>query len=327
MAHELEVKNGKASLAYAKSGGVPWHGLGAVGDESWTLEQWGKEAGVLYTVEKRPNFFQAADGTYYPTGQISLVRDRDNAFYGNASEGWNPIQNAQALEFFRDFVEAGNMTLETVGSLKNGQVMWAMAKVKEGAFTILKKDRIEPYLLFANPHIVGRAGSVRSTSVRVVCANTMAQAMKAGSKSEVRFAHTTKFDPQMVKDALGLSIDGMSEYKKQAEFLAKRRVKDEDVVTYFKRVFDLNELPGLTAGEKAANVRTQRQVDLLKDILVTQPGAELGKGTMWAAFNATTFFMDHKIGKSADARLHSAWFGQNATRKQKAMDLALEMAN
>ena len=331
MAHELEVigdtaTGRKASMAYAKSGGVPWHGLGAAGDDTWTLDQWGRESGVLYAVDKRPTFFKAADGAFKPTGQFSLVRDRDEAFYGTCSEHWEPIQNATALEFFRDFIAAGNMTMETVGSIKNGQIMWALAKVRDAGFTILKKDRVEPYMLFANPHIVGRAWSVRATAIRVVCNNTYSAAMSVEARHEVRGAHTKKFDPEMVKNALGLSAESMTQYREQAEFLAKRRVKDATVVDYFKRVFDLKETKGESAGEKAANLRTQRQIEKLRDILVTQPGADLGRGTMWAAFNAATFYADHVAGKSADARLTSAWFGQNATRKQSAMKLALELA-
>lgn len=36
---------------------------------------------------------------------------------------------------------------------------------------------------------------------------------------------------------------------------------------------------------------------------------------------------DHELGRSADTRMTSAWFGNNANRKVKALDLALEMAD
>jgi hypothetical protein len=37
--------------------------------------------------------------------------------------------------------------------------------------------------------------------------------------------------------------------------------------------------------------------------------------------------VDHKVGRSADTRMMSAWFGGNAKRKVDALDVALEMAD
>jgi hypothetical protein len=65
---------------------------------------------------------------------------------------------------------------------------------------------------------------------------------------------------------------------------------------------------------------------MLKGLLETQPGADLAPGTWWNAFNAVTFAVDHKLGRAADSRLHSAWFGDNARHKSEAMEIALEMA-
>ena len=39
-----------------------------------------------------------------------------------------------------------------------------------------------------------------------------------------------------------------------------------------------------------------------------------------------TYIADHELGRSDDTRMTSAWFGGNAKRKVKALDLAIEMA-
>jgi hypothetical protein len=57
-------------------------------------------------------------------------------------------------------------------------------------------------------------------------------------------------------------------------------------------------------------------------------GAELAssKGTAFGLLNAVTEFVDHKRrARGADHRLESAWFGQGATLKEKALDQALLM--
>jgi hypothetical protein len=44
-------------------------------------------------------------------------------------------------------------------------------------------------------------------------------------------------------------------------------------------------------------------------------------------FNATTYYLDHVAGRSADTRLASAWYGSNRELKVKALEIAMEMAS
>ena len=39
-----------------------------------------------------------------------------------------------------------------------------------------------------------------------------------------------------------------------------------------------------------------------------------------------TYLTDHVMGRSSDARMESAWFGVNQTRKMKAVNKAVEYA-
>ena len=57
-----------------------------------------------------------------------------------------------------------------------------------------------------------------------------------------------------------------------------------------------------------------------------QPGAEMGKGSFWQAYNAVTYLTDHELGRSADSRLASAWYGLNKVKKVKALETAIEYA-
>jgi hypothetical protein len=53
----------------------------------------------------------------------------------------------------------------------------------------------------------------------------------------------------------------------------------------------------------------------------------LSKGTAYGLLNAVTEFVDHeRRARSTDHRLDSAWFGQGAALKQKALDQALLLA-
>jgi len=43
-------------------------------------------------------------------------------------------------------------------------------------------------------------------------------------------------------------------------------------------------------------------------------------------FNAATYYIDHKAGRSEDTRLTSAWYGANRDKKIVALNKAVEMA-
>ena len=49
------------------------------------------------------------------------------------------------------------------------------------------------------------------------------------------------------------------------------------------------------------------------------------KGTAFGLLNSITEFVDHERRLNPDNRLDSAWFGQGAAIKQKALDEALLM--
>ena len=51
MAHELEIRNGKAQIAYA--GDVPWHGMGTKVDSNLTPAEIQVAAGLDWSVKKK----------------------------------------------------------------------------------------------------------------------------------------------------------------------------------------------------------------------------------------------------------------------------------
>jgi len=142
MAHMVET------MAYA--GDTPWHGLGVPVSNDLTPVQMMEKAGLDWKVRELESFVEF-DGKRMPTGQKSLVRETDGRILTNVGENWNPVQNETAFEFFHEFVMSGDMEMNTAGSLKDGQMVWALAKVKD-SFELFGKDRIDSYLLFSNPH-------------------------------------------------------------------------------------------------------------------------------------------------------------------------------
>jgi len=318
MAHELEMIGDQASMAYA--GDLPWHGLGVRVPSDLSPIQMLDAANLNWSVEKIPAYAEVA-GKQVAVGKSALVRSSDNAILDVVSDDWNPMQNEAAFEFFNDFVAAGDMEMHTAGSLKGGKLVWGLAKVNDSFELFGGRDQVDSYLLFTNPHMYGQSIDVRMTPIRVVCNNTLSLSLNTMSKQMVKVSHRREFNADEVKETLGVAKEKLQSYKEMAEYLSKKRFNDENIVDYFKRVF-----PVITEKQESTKVLSKNAEIALEDILYTQPGAEFGEGTWWQAFNAVTYMTDHVMGRNADNRLQSAWFGQNKGLKTKALDLALEMA-
>lgn len=317
MAHMLEMINGEASMAYAKSGGKPWHSLGVEVPDDLTAEQMLEAAQLDWMVEKQ-ELFAEHNGQKVPTGKSALIRDRDGAVLDVVGNNWNPVQNAEAFGFFHDFVMEGSMSMDTAGSLKDGRVVWALAKVHE-SFELFGGDRVESYLLFSNPHQYGKVIDIRFVPIRVVCNNTLTLALSGNADLMVKLNHSKKFDANLVKNTLGIAHNKMDKYKEAAEFLGSKSINNESSSDYLKRLFPYS-------GKKIDNDLSSTAKYILNEVIDTQPGAEFASGSFWSLFNATTYFLDHEAGNSVDTRLQSAWYGSNRQKKVDALNLALEMA-
>jgi phage/plasmid-like protein (TIGR03299 family) len=315
MAHMVET------MAYA--GQVPWHGLGVPVSNDLTPVQMMEKAGVDWRVQEVETFIEY-NNQKMATGQKALVRETDGRILTTVGENWNPVQNEDAFNFFAEYCLSGDMEMHTAGSLKDGQMVWALAKVKSD-FELFGGDRVESYLLFSNPHQYGKAIDIRFTPIRVVCNNTLTLSLDQKADKSVKVGHRVEFDASEVKTALGIASDKLAHYKEAAEYLGKRRVTAESLIEYYNTVFPRTADKRVQG--KALTVDTlSRNAKMAYDVLETQPGAEYAEGSWWQAFNSVTYITDHVQGRNEDNRLYSSWFGGNQLRKKNALQTAIEFA-
>jgi phage/plasmid-like protein (TIGR03299 family) len=319
MSHEVEMIDGQAQMAYA--GEVPWHGLGTAVSNDLTPQQIQAKAGLDWTVDKE---VMVTGSGVTVEGKKALVRSSDKKVLDVVGDNWNPVQNEEAFNFFSEYVLAGDMEMHTAGSLKGGQMVWALAKVKE-SFDILGGDQVDSYLLFSNPHMYGKSIDVRFTPIRVVCNNTLTLSLGQKVANAVSMNHRTAFNPDSVKETLGIAHEKFAQYKETAEFLSSKRFDMNTLINYYNEVF-----PRTYQGKNPVSVSTIEDLTTnakkAYEVLETQPGAEFGEGSWWQALNSVTYLTDHKMGREADSRLTSAWFGANQSRKVKAVEKAVEYA-
>ena len=314
MSHEIEMVNGVTQMAYA--GDLPWHGLGQQVSDDITTDGMMKAAGLDWSVTKQPMYYMDDLGEMGEVpGKSALVRSSDNKVMDIVGQDWNPVQNAEAFEFFREFVDTGDMQMHTAGSLKDGKMVWALAKVNDG-FTIKTaqgEDSVESYLLFSNPHQYGKSIDVRFTPIRVVCNNTLTLSLNQNVDQYVRMGHQRPFNAEDAMATLGMAHKKLETYKEAAEYLCQKSYTTDDMLNYFNQVFP-------SASDRDSNKSREAQ-----EVMHTQAGAALGEGTFWQLFNTVTYMTDHTLGRNSDTRLQSAWYGQNQNVKKKALELAVNM--
>lgn len=310
MAHLVET------LAYANE--APWHRLGVQVDNTIPPDDLLIKAGLDWEVQKKALY---TEDNVAAEGHFGLVRSSDKSVLSVCKGGYKPVQNREALAFFREFIINGSMKMETAGSLDNGRYVFALASIQESfeLAGIHGKDKVDGYLLFSSPHVCGKSMDILFTPIRVVCNNTLTHALRSASgKGHFKLRHSQKFEAQTAKIALGLAKEQLAGFKETSEFLARKRAKGAKLTQFFNEIWPL-------AGNDNGKLSTTAQAAMT--VFQTQPGADLFPGTWWNAFNAVTFIIDHVAGRNDNNRLRKAWFGSGRAIKNTALELAISYAN
>ena len=322
MAHLLQ------SMAYV--GQTPWHELGNQLPAKQPIEVWAREAGMDWTIRESPVRYMAdqvgALGSIMTfDDQKVLYRSDTKAALSVVGSRYQVVQPQQVLEFYRDLSEVSGYELETAGVLKAGRKFWALART--GKSSALKgNDVVNGYLLLATSCDGTLATTATPTTVRVVCNNTLSIAL-SGATSSIKVPHSTSFDAQAVKKQLGIAVSQWDSFMYRMKTLSERKVKSHESMNYFLKVLcqtDAHADPALGL----TNERALKKVQALYE--GNGRGAELSaaKGTAWGLLCSVTEFVDHeRRARSQEYRLDSAWFGQGAALKQRALEHALQMAS
>lgn len=320
MAHQVQ------QMAYV--GETPWHGLGNELTPQQPIEVWAEQSGMSFKILETPVRFMAESTG--PLGSIKTFADQKVLYRSDTQDALSVVSNryqvvqpSEVLEFYRELTEISGYALETAGVLKGGRKFWALART--GQSSALKgNDVVQGYLLLATSCDGTLATTATPTTVRVVCNNTLTIAVN-GAVSAIKVPHNTRFDAQAVKQQLGIAVSQWDGFMYRMRTLTERKLKSHEAMAYFLRV--LCEVdPNSSDLSDLSNERALLKVQSLYD--GQGRGAELqaSKATAWGALNAVTEYVDHeRRARSPEFRLDSAWFGQGAVIKQRALDTALKL--
>jgi len=303
------------------TGATPWHGLGEKLEEAPTISEAIEQSGLNWEVGTKD--LVTVDGQEVPAR--ATYRKSDNSILGVVGPRYVPLQNKDAFEWFQPFVDAGECSLHTGGSLSDGQKVWVLAQLNRDPSTVVAGDEVHKFILLSNSHDGTTAIRVGYTPIRVVCVNTLAFAHNHADSKLLRIRHTRSAQGKLdnvrdIMDNINAQFEATAE---QYRFLASRDFNQRDVQKYVKVLLGIDKKP-----EEDIKTRTRKIMD---EILGTIEGPKQSmpgvRGTWWAAYNGFNEYLNYTKGRNTNNRLESLWFGQNGTDNNKALNLATEFAN
>ncbi|MDF3840536.1 DUF932 domain-containing protein [Pseudomonas citronellolis] len=320
MAHLIE------RMAYV--GDAPWHGLGSRLSPHQPLEVWQREAGMDWQILESPVHFKANVVGHlgslhaFPEQKV-LYRSDTQAPLSVVSQRYQVVQPRDVLDFYRELTQVSGYELETAGVLKGGRKFWALARTGQGA-AIKGNDQVNGYLLLATSCDGTLATTATPTTVRVVCNNTLSIALDGATRA-IKVPHNTRFDPQQVKQQLGIAVSQWDDFMYRLRTLAERKVTSKEVLSFLTTVLG-DHSPSAQQTNGVPNIRAMQKVENLYQGHGRGSSLESANGTAWGLLNAVTEYVDHaRRARSNEYRMDSAWFGQGAVIKQRALDAALTL--
>lgn len=303
------------SMAYV--GEVPWHGLGNKVEEGIDLDDFRRNAGLDWEVQKSPVTYLEK---VFPD-KFVLNRATDNRPYAVVSGRYKPVQPKQVFEFFRDLLDQHGMKMHTAGSLNDGAKIWALATTGDSAF-IRGLDQVKAHLLLCTSYDLTLSTIAQFVSERVVCNNTLNIALGESGGGRIVIPHLRDFDADAVKEKMGIGREQWGAFTAMIEVLAKTKVSADIAREVMDKVFKLPDDPETPDPKRlhASNVVSLFAQERFR-------GADLAGQTAWGLLNAMTEYVDHhKRARNQNNRVDSAWFGEGANVKDATFKALVSLA-
>ena len=372
MSHEIKERD-----AVVLNGKAAWHGLGTVIDQDMSALAAYSKFWKVDPVERWPlatvHPARAADLAEaigeLESGNIDdallmLQEYRDNilsvpSHVANVRYGANgedimgvvgssyQICSDEDLARFTDHLsDSGEVKIETCGTLKNGKLVWFLAKGEE--FDVGAGDTVVPYICVSNAHDGSNSLRVTPTSVRVVCANTLGFCLGAdGSEignSAISIQHTGDIEAKLAaaRHAIQHYRTALADTKRRFEQLRGTPVTRSEAMKLFSSQYasywetaDNEDLANPNrAARKLAARRIERMESASRDFMTRfeTEANKFGSANMWLAMNAFTGYLQHDRTVAApdaetrtEKKIESNLFNAGAKRTfetfQKAVSL------
>jgi phage/plasmid-like protein (TIGR03299 family) len=257
-------------------------------------------------------------------GEQLIVRSDDFDLLGKFKSGFQIHHYDEwLLEKVANLLDA-DLHIGSAGLLKNGAMAWVSIEL---AKTISTPSGVafRPYLLAATSVDGSISSTYKLVCQLVVCDNTMDIALgEGGAVAKFKHSKYSTFDPQQVRDTLGIVHEAADDFSKAIEQLTNTTVTDRAWARFLDEYTPLPAKAGNSC-TIAQNTRTE-----LTRLWNHDDRVSPWKGTAFGVFQATNTYLHHyatvrNVGR-AERNMDNAIGKKLSTvegETQKALDKAL----
>lgn len=315
--------------SFAFRGDNAWHGLGARLQDNADLEDWIKAAGYDFEIVSVPVQYTPI-GSEWPVpydGKAVHYHSKTREPLAVVTDQFKIVQPRDVMAFFRQAIEQCGCKMETAAILRGGRKYFALAETSRSA--VIAGSEHKQYLLLATACDGTLSTHCELTNVRVVCENTLREAIHQKNQNRVKVKHSTVLDPTSTLTKLGLLDfdDSFQANVEQLEQLAATRITMPEVRKIYAELLSPDRAAEfLTDEAQGKKVRAIRGLDDMCQSYLNGVGA--CPGTLYGALQGVTFYIDHVRGSgNLDTATWSALFDQGARVKDMVYARLVQMAN
>lgn len=322
MAHNIATINGQAAYFGTKTA---WHNLGQIVAEAQNWQEAMKLAQLDWTVTKVQLQSPIDQSLVNAWG---IFRDDNYQMIGAVGDKYTPIQNEYAFNFTDALMgEENGCHYVSAGALGNGEKIFCLAAIGNG-FEVVEGDKSDTYLLFTTSHDGSIAAQAKITTVRVVCQNTLNQALSMkGDSTKVRHTKTADIRLEKAKSLISNANSNIDKLKEKLQELSKRKVQKESMTAIMERLY----------GKLDGGTRIENKIADVLSVFESNDGNAFPeiRGTAYNLLNAITDYTDHLQGtrttkarasmSDSQIRAESAIFGYGAAQKEDALEIIYQL--
>ena len=286
-------------------GEAPWHRLGTrLETPPASAAEAIAAAGLDWEVVKVPLYVAGGHRLHAVAHRFAIMRpehvDGDTCrVLGVVGGQYEPLQNREAFGFFDEVVAGGDAAYHTAGALGDGERIWVLAKLA-GVIRVAQDDEVQKFLLLTSTH--DGSGAVRAlfTPVRVVCQNTLSQALGRGGGISVPHVRGMAEALAQARDVMRRALARYRDMEEAFVRMCAYRLTQVALRQYLGRVFPEPPVVDSEASHRASELARQRRA--WAEVLFEAGAGNARppvKGSLWAAYNGVTQLLDHGAGRVA----------------------------
>ena len=312
-----------------------WHRQGQeIPDGIQCIDTALKAARMDYQVLKSDLFADVNGERVKVDGKCLVYRDEDGKQLGVNGSDFRVIQPREVFECVQEFIQGGELTIDTMGTMKEGKQIFMSLSIESDPLEIVPGEVLERHIMALDGYDGNTPLTFASVATTPVCNNTVRAAIaEAQNRGDglIRSRHTKNALSTPRKDvmrrALGIAKHQFEAFAEFGRSLAAIKMSDKAVQEFYSAI-----VMGDKAATDPSEWTSQQRRKVAEMMCCYKEGdgqvnsatpIDARNGTAWGAFNGVTAWTNHlnTIRKGETERAHNVLFGTGDVVNSKAAQL------